>query len=259
MTFALVAVAALAAACVQATLGIGFALVLTPVMFAVLSPAGAIVTVTALGLELNLLVLLAERRRPRVVWRELLPILLAAIPGTVIGVLILHALSKPVLQVAVGVALIGAVLLLAWRGRPTEAASAAAATKVTPPAGLRGPGTQLAVGFTSGVLTTATGVSGPPLALWLARGPLTPVEVLDSMSALFLVIGVIGFGSLVPLLGSAHLRLGLIAAGLGCVLAGHALGRRAFARLEPARFRPLLLAVILAAGVASVVAGAGSL
>jgi uncharacterized protein len=249
MTVALVGLAALAAACVQATIGIGFALVLTPVMFAVLSPTGAIVTVTALGLELNLLVLLAERRRPRVAWRELLPILVAAIPGTVIGVLILHALSKPVLQVAVGVALIGAVLLLGWRGRAPAATAAVAS----------GPGTQLAVGFTSGVLTTATGVSGPPLALWLARGPLSPAEVRDSLSALFLVIGVIGFVSLVPLLGNAHLRAGLIAAGLACVLAGHALGRRAFARLEPARFRPLLLAVILAAGVASVIGGAGSL
>lgn len=247
MTLTLVALAALAASCVQATIGIGFALMLTPVMFAVLSPIGAIVTVTALGLELNLLVLLAERRRPRVVWRELVPILVAAIPGTVLGVLLLHALSKPVLQVAVGVALIAAVGLLAWRGRAQALTEA------------RGPGTQLAVGFTSGVLGTATGVSGPPLALWLSSGSLTPAEIRDSLSALFLVIGVIGFVSLVPLLGSAHLRVGLIAAGLVCVIAGHAVGRRAFARLHPARFRPLLLLIILGAGVASVIGGAGSL
>jgi uncharacterized membrane protein YfcA len=233
MTVALVGLAALAAASVQATIGIGFALVLTPVMFAVLTPTGAIVTVTALGLELNLLVLLAERRRPRVAWREL--------------VLILHALSKPVLQVAVGVALIGAALLLGRRVAAPVASGSSSA------------GTQLAVGFTTGVLTTSTGVSGPPLALWFSRGVLTPGEVRDSLSALFLVIGVVGFLSLVPVLGGAHLDTGLIAAGLACVIAGHALGRRAFARLEPARFRPLLLLVILAAGVASVVAGIGSL
>jgi hypothetical protein len=37
---------------------------------------------------------------------------------------------------------------------------------------------------------------------------------------------------------------------------GHALGSRAFARLDARRFEPLLLAVVLAAGAASAVAGA---
>jgi hypothetical protein len=46
---------------------------------------------------------------------------------------------------------------------------------------------------------------------------------------------------------------------LGCVAAGHALGRRAFARLDARRYEPLLLAVIAAAGVASVVSGATAL
>ena len=47
--------------------------------------------------------------------------------------------------------------------------------------------------------------------------------------------------------------------GLGCVVGGHAVGSRAFARLDPASFRPLLLAVILGAGVASIAAGASAL
>lgn len=247
MTLALVCAGALAAASVQATAGIGFALVLTPVMFAVLSPTGAIVTVTVLGLELNLLVLLAERRRPRVAWRELVPILVAAAPGTVCGVLVLRALPKPVLQVTVGLALIVAATLLARR-------------RVEPvPTGSGSAPSRLAVGFTTGVLTTSTGVSGPPLALWLASTRLTPAELRDSLSALFVAIGVIGFASLAPVLGRAHLDASLVAAGLACVVGGHAIGRRAFARIEARRFRPLLLLIIVAAGVASVVAGAGGL
>jgi hypothetical protein len=43
------------------------------------------------------------------------------------------------------------------------------------------------------------------------------------------------------------------------VLAGHAVGSRAFARLHGRAFEPLLLAVILAAGVASVVFGVAAL
>jgi hypothetical protein len=244
---ALVGVSALAAAFVQATTGLGFALVLTPIMFAALSPAGAIVTVTALGLELNLLVLLGERRRPAVAWGELFPVLVGAAPGTVCGVILLRALPKPVLQLAVGVALLLAAGLLLW-GRGRRARAAAGSLRA-----------RLMVGFTTGALTTSTGISGPPIALWLARRRLGPGEVRDSLSALFLVVGLISLAALVPVLRRAHLDWSLIAAGLACVIGGHALGHRVFARLEGARFQPLLMVVILCAGAASIVAGAWSL
>ena len=46
-----------------------------------------------------------------------------------------------------------------------------------------------------------------------------------------------------------------LALGLACVVAGHAVGRRAFARLDGARYEPLLLALVTAAGLASVAGG----
>ncbi|HEY7633804.1 MAG TPA: sulfite exporter TauE/SafE family protein [Thermoleophilaceae bacterium] len=250
MTVALVAAFALAGACVQATTGMGFALILTPIMFALLSPVGAIVAVTLLGLELNLLVLFAEGRRPRVAWREVTPILAAVVPGTVCGVLVLRVLPKPLLQVAVGLAVIGAVLV---RLRAVRAAAAAAAAPAT-----AGPG-RLAVGFATGALTTSAGVSGPPLALWLSRRGLAPADFRDSLTALFLATGIIGLVALLPVLGHAHLQPALLVVPVACVLAGHAVGSRAFARLDARAFEPLLLAVILAAGVASVVFGIGAL
>lgn len=241
MTLALVSMGAAAAACVQATTGLGFAMMLTPVLFALLPPTAAIVTVTALGLELNLLVLLGERRRPRVAWRELVPILAAATPGIACGVLLLRALPKPALQVGVG-----AVLILAALRRRSRASAARAST----------PG-RLAVGFASGVLTTSTGVSGPPIALWLSRLGLAPGEVRDSLSAVFLAIGLIAFLALTPVITRAHVDPAFVGAGLACVLGGHAVGRRAFTRLEARRFEPLLRAVILCAGAGSIVAGLG--
>jgi uncharacterized membrane protein YfcA len=60
---AVVALSALAAACVQATTGLGFALVLGPALFALLDPKPAIVALTALGIAMNVLVLAGERRR----------------------------------------------------------------------------------------------------------------------------------------------------------------------------------------------------
>jgi uncharacterized membrane protein YfcA len=268
MTPALVGITALAAASVQAATGLGFALVLTPVLFALLSPAGAILTATVLGVELNLLVLLAERRRPRIAWHEVVPLLLAALPGTIVGILLLRALSKPVLQVTVGVAVLVAALVRARVDRTARTSRTARASRAARASGdgeaASGPGSgsspaRLALGFTSGALTTSTGVSGPPVALWLARCGLTPGELRDSLSAIFLAIGIAALVALIPVQGRAHLDPTLIAAGVACVVGGHALGSRAFTRLAAHRFEPLLLTVIAAAGIASIVAGAGSL
>jgi uncharacterized membrane protein YfcA len=245
VTVALIGVGALAAACVQAATGLGFALVLSPVMFALVSPEAAIVTVTVLGLELNLLVLLGERRRPRVAWHEVGPILAAAVPGIVCGVLLLRALPKPVLQIAVGIAVLAAAVLQARGSRRVGEPGSAQA--------------RLATGFASGALTTSAGVSGPPIALWLTRRGLTPGEIRDSLSASFFAIGLIAIIALIPVLPRAHLRPAWLVAGVLCVLGGHAIGSRAFTRLEAQRFEPLLLAVILAAGAASIVLGAGAL
>ena len=83
----LLAVVALVAAVVQAATGLGFALVLSPAVFALLEPESAVVAITVLGLALNGLVLFGERRRPRVAWGEVGPLLVAAVPGAVCGVL----------------------------------------------------------------------------------------------------------------------------------------------------------------------------
>ncbi len=244
MTVALVGLAVLAAACVQATTGIGFALVLSPVVFALLAPAGAVVIVTALGLVLNVLVLAGERRRPRVAWREVLPILAAVAPGAVVGVLLLRGVSKPVLQVGVGVVLLCAVLAGQVR-RPAAGSNSVAA--------------RVAVGLTTGVLTTSAGVNGPPIALWLQRTGHTPGEVRDSLSATFLAIGVIASLALLPVLHKTHLHAGLFVAGIACVAAGHAVGRRLFARLHTRRFESLLRVIIVCAGAASIAAGLATL
>ena len=62
---------------------------------------------------------------------------------------------------------------------------------------------------------------------------------------------------LAPVLAAADVEVdwGALAAALVCVVAGHAVGRRAFARIDAARYEPLLLAIVVAAGAASIVAG----
>ena len=93
----------------QSASGLGFALVLSPALFAVMEPVEAVTTLLALGLALNLLVLFEGGRAQRHVdWSGLAPVLLAALPGLIAGVVVLTRLSKDALQVAVGVAVIAA-------------------------------------------------------------------------------------------------------------------------------------------------------
>jgi uncharacterized membrane protein YfcA len=244
MTVALVAAATLVAALVQATGGIGFALVLTPVLFAVLSAVGAIVVATGLGLVLNVLVLFAERRRPSVSWPEVIPILVAAAPGAVVGLLVLRALPKPVLQIVVGVAVI-ATALLRLRGRVRVSA--------------RSGWVRVPRGFTTGVMTTSTGISGPPVALWLSSRGLPARGVRDSLGAIFLILGIIAALTLLPVVHEAHVGAATLIAAVVAVVVGHAIGSRLFARLTARHFETLLLAITLASGGASLVLGLSSL
>lgn len=159
--------------------------------------------------------------------------------------LVLRALPKATLQIAVGVAVLAATALRI-RARARETA---------PTAG--DPRRRLALGFASGTLTTSAGVNGPPIALWLAHRGLRPSDMRDSLSAAFFGLGVIGGVVLAPVLAAAGADVdwAALAAGLACVLAGHAVGRRAFARLDGERYEPLVLGLVVAAGAASVVAG----
>src|SRR5918997_353574 len=155
----LVAVATFAGAAMQSATGFGFALVLSPALFATLDPAEAVSALLVLGLPLGLLVL-ADTRLDAVRWREIGPALLAAIPGLGLGAGVLAPASKPLLQVVVGVTVLAAVVWQARRRSLEAGAEAPRRAAVGPRAGV-------AAGLASGALTTSISLSGPPLVLWL--------------------------------------------------------------------------------------------
>src|SRR3712207_3286074 len=101
---AIAALAAFAGASVQSATGFGFALVLSPALFAVLEPLEAVWALLALGLVLNVLVLRDTHGGTgggAVRWDALRPALVAAVPGLALGALMLALAPKPVLQVVV--------------------------------------------------------------------------------------------------------------------------------------------------------------
>jgi len=230
---ALAAVAAFAGAVVQSASGLGFALVLSPVLFVVLEPAEAVTAVLLLGAALCALVLVESRG---VATHGLARVLLPALPGLGLGVVVLAALSKEPLQVGVGVAV---VVAAGWQLRH--------------PAPIRYP--VWVAGVLSGALTTSIGVNGPPLALWLESEDVPPREFRTTLAAAFLILDILGVGAIVSSEGLEAVDLGRLAPLLACVGAGYGVGAVAFRRLDAERFSAVVLSVVVCTGLASVVAG----
>jgi uncharacterized membrane protein YfcA len=225
--------AALAGAVVQAATGFGFALVLSPALFAVLDPVEAVTALLVLGAALSVLVLLEGHEvRPRL----LAPMLLASLPGLALGALLLSALSKEALQVGVGVAVVAAAL---W-----QLQHRAARTLPAPVAGVL-----------SGALTTSISINGPPLVLWLEGEGIRPAEFRATLAAAFLALDVVGAALIVSTQGRAAVELEAVGPLLACVLGGYWVGALAFRRLDPERFYPVVLGLVICTGIASVLAG----
>jgi uncharacterized membrane protein YfcA len=236
----LVALSALGAF-VQGATGLGYGLVVVPALVAELEPRQAIFAALGSAFVLNILMLVGAGR-PHVRRQGAATVLAWAVPGFVIGATIIRSISRPALQVTVGVAVIAAVLARAWH--PGVLA-----------AGPRRTAARVAAGFSAGILTTTVSASGPPLALWMdAEGP-TPREFRDTLNVMFGVCNAVG-AMVLALDGLPHRRtVAITLLLLPGLVGGLVLGRRLAPRLSPSTARRLALAVVGTTGVASVVAG----
>jgi len=217
----------------QAATGFGFSLVAAPLLFAAIQPEPAVVLLLVLGLEVNLLTLGTERRRPRPLKRSTTWMLACALPGALAGVAVLRALPAEALQLAVT---LGVVATLA--ARRVRAAHVPA----------------WAAGVAAGALTTSTTTNGPPMLLHLLGRGATPAQVRDTLTTCFVGLAAIGavalFGTGDPELPDGVLTLALVPA----VLAAHLVGRRGFARLaQGGRYEVVLTVVLLAAVVVGLI------
>ena len=221
---AILAVVTFISAFIQGSLGIGFALIVAPVV-GMLKPDLLPVTLLLLMLPLNLHV--AVREREHVDWSGAKWITLGRFAGTFAGLWLLAALSVDQLDLAVGVFTVVA------------AGAALAAPPFTP-----NKPSALGVGLFTGVTETATGIGGPPLALLYqhAKAP-----VLRATVALCFFVGEIM--SLVVLAFSGRIGSEQLLAALYLtppVLLGSAASRLAHRRIggRGLRFGVLIFAIV---------------
>ncbi|MEW6639736.1 MAG: sulfite exporter TauE/SafE family protein [Pseudomonadota bacterium] len=229
--FALIAAVVTIAGFIQATIGVGFALIIAPVL-ALLAPDLLPGGLLLLMLPLNAFV--AWRERSAVDWFGTGWITAGRTAGTFAGFWILVAVSSAMLNLLVGAATLLAAMasLLAPKFEPSRHAF-------------------LAAGLVTGVTETATGIGGPPLAL-----------VYQHHSAAQLRANV----ALCFLIGEVFSVLLLAAAGrltwaqaitsvllLPALLLGIALSRVAYTRLDQRRLRLFVLGFAMVSGLVLIV------
>lgn len=139
--------------------GFGAALLMVPLFALLLGPVEAIAVAAVIGMVGSAQLYPGAARNAR--WRELLPISIAIIIFTPLGVFILFNLDPGLIRRAMGgfVFLAALVLMSGWVYRGPRGVFASAVT-----------------GGLAGGISGATGVGGPPLALYFLAAP-QPVEV----------------------------------------------------------------------------------
>lgn len=145
LAFTVLAVVVAIAALVQGSSGMGFALLVTPVI-GIVQPSLLPVTVLALMIPLNTYI--ASRERKAIDWGGASWISTGRLVGTAGGFAVLVAVPTSALNLLVGASTVLAVLV------------SLAAPTFTP-----GRHAQVIAGAVTGVTETATGVGGPPLVL----------------------------------------------------------------------------------------------
>ena len=228
----------LAASFVMGLAGFGIALVSMAFLPYLMSPATAIVLMTMYALVFAVAVVVQLRRDVEPV--TLTDLLVGTIAGTPLGVWGLATLPTSALNRLIGLMLLVAVGL-EWR-------------RVYPER-LTGRGWGLGAGVLAGVIGGAVGTPGPPVILYAASQGWGPRTMKANLSAFFTVnqaVILAGYwwaGLLTPEVWRLALSYAAPAV-IGC-LAGVAL----FDRLDAARFRRIVFALILVSGLVLLVRG----
>lgn len=242
--------AVVAGAALQSATGFGFSLMAAPILFALLDPKPAIGLLALLGIAVNLMTLLTEGRRPRPLGREAIVIVGAAMPGALLGVVVLRSLDPIALQLLLTG---GIITTLAVRHLQAARSDAAVPDGARPRPAWSAP----LAGLLAGGLSTSISTSGPPMLIHLLGRGIPPAVVRDTLTVCFMSLGLITPIALIVTRTTEAIPDGsLVAIALPTVVAGHLVGRRVFARLAHGAHYELVVTVVLLIAVTTGLIGA---
>jgi uncharacterized membrane protein YfcA len=227
VTLALAALAVAVGAAAQSVSGIGFALVGGPLLFAVFGAREGVRVAVVLSMLVNVGVLAREHRA--VMWRRVLPVLVAALAATPLLVHLLSGAHPRALRVAAGaVIVVGAALVAA--GRATRGGLLAA----------------VLAGLVSATMNVLASAGGPAVAVYAAGAGWDPARLRATLQAYFLTLNVVTVLTLgAPHWSATRALVLVVALGVGAV--GGALASR---RVSASLARSVTLVLSAAGGLA---------
>jgi uncharacterized membrane protein YfcA len=234
-TFAWAVLIVFGAAAIAGLAGFGFSIVSVSPLLIFYPPATVIAINKILTLGTTWVILLDTWRL--VSWSHLRRLLPGAVIGMGVGVLVLKAVEPQAIELAVGIMVIlFALLLLSGlvQHLPEQPWMAPVA------------------GLASGVSSTSTGLSGPPLVLLFTVIGM-PVQVFRGTSAAyFLLIDAVGFPALISqgLITRDDVVLSLLLAPVA--IAGRWVGSLLVPYVTPASFRRVVLVLLLVTGTVAI-------
>jgi hypothetical protein len=235
--FIALVVIVLATACIQSVVGFGFALLSVPVMMQVVGLHRAVIIASIIGTANNFYQYRDLRHDQdktqvkRFLWTSFL--------GAPIGLVAFIYADQDLLKAFLGFGILLGVILL-MRGKDLTHAHVSL---------------DWSMGVLSGFLLTSTSTNGPPLVFALQARKSDPQVFRATLNMIFLVSGVYGL-VLFAVFGEIAVNdLWVAAAMLPGMVIGVSIGKWIRNRVDPERFRFVVLVLLTVAGVNSVYAG----
>ncbi len=226
-----IALVVFAAAAIQGVMGFGGALVAMPLLATLVGVQTATPAFAFIGTLATLLN--AIRWRAHVTLRDLVQLVVPAALGIPIGVLFLARVDAEIVTRTLG------AILIAYAAFNLLGLS-------LPP--LRGRGWACAAGFSSGILSGAFNTGGPPVIVYADACGWTAERFRGNLQTYFVLISIfiLATHALVGHFTPTVWRTALL--GIPALLAGQLLGVRLCRYIDPARFRRLVLVLLLLLG-----------
>ena len=235
-TFLLTTIIVFVAAAVSGLAGFGFSIVSVPVLLMVHPPGTTLALNKVLTLGTTWIILLDTWRY--ISWRRLARLLPVAFVGLFLGIALLLAADATTIKLIVGVMVTSfALLLLSGRIR------------VIPERPWMAPLT----GLLSGISSTSTGMSGPPLVLYFTVIGMGVQAFRATSVTYFLALDLVGFPALLSRGVISRDDLVLAVLMMPPALAGRWAGSWLVPHISPARFRRLVLALLLFTGAVAII------
>jgi uncharacterized membrane protein YfcA len=225
----------LLAAVVHAVTGFGFALVATPLLALTVDPHTAVVATTLAALAMTVTV--AVRQRHHAEWKVAAIALVGTVLGMPLGLLVYRMTSERLLTGLIGLGVLVCVVLV-WRGTKIRG--------TTP--------TVAGVGLIAGALSTSTGTNGPPVVAAFQGMGYDPPTFRATLAVVFGGTSVLSLLLFVAAgeVNADALWIGLI--GVPTVQLGYWLGNPLFNRIDPKRFRTVVLVALLVSAAVTLAA-----